>query len=64
MVKYYCDRCGREREKYEMFSVTIIPPEVWPYYESLITYYSGELHFCIDCMKKINECIDELGRKE
>ena len=64
MVKYYCDRCGREREKYELFAVTIILPEVWGFRDDLVQYKCGEFHFCTDCMKKINECIDELGRRK
>ncbi len=64
MVEYRCDRCGKKREKYELFVVTIIPPEVWEFCDYLVQYKCGEFHFCTDCMKKINECIDELGRNE
>ncbi len=49
MIQYKCDRCKRIIQIYEkMFTVKITPPTI-------------ELHFCIDCMDKINECIDELG---
>ena len=64
MVKYFCDRCGREREKYELFTVTIIPPKVLEYRDGLVQYKWGEFHFCTDCMEKINDCIEELGRNE
>lgn len=65
MIQYICDRCGKKVSKVtSLFTVSITPPEVWNYYDSLITYYDGDLHFCSDCMKKINECIEELGRTE
>jgi len=64
MVKYYCDRCGKGRRKVELFTVTIEPPEVRSYNSSLAIYYDGDLHFCDDCMKKINDCIEELGRND
>ena len=64
MVKYYCDRCGKTRGRVELFTVTVTPPEVWDYNDSLIMYFDGNLHFCRECMKKINDCIDELGRSD
>ena len=48
----------------ESFVVMIEPPRIFRFVSNLITYYTGELHFCDDCMGKINECITELGRSE
>lgn len=66
MLKYICDRCGKAllNSPQSVFKVTIEPPEVWDWDDRLVTYTYGEMHFCTDCMKKINECIDELGRHE
>lgn len=64
-IKYFCDRCGREGKQYEqLFTVTIASPKVWAYSDPMAEYYEGDLHFCTDCMKKIIDCIEELGRKE
>lgn len=64
MVKYFCDRCGKERGQYELFTVTITPPKIWSYSDPMAEYYEGGLHLCSNCMEKINECIDELGRRK
>lgn len=64
-IKYFCDRCGKEIRKHaQPFTVTVKPPEVWAYSDPMAEYYEGDLLFCSDCMKKIIECIEELGRKE
>ena len=64
-VQYKCDRCGKIiKSESECFVVTMEPPKIWTYFEGPVKYYSGDMHFCQNCMGKINECIDELGRKE
>lgn len=63
-VQYKCDRCGIIMKPEMTFTVEIEPPTVFRYYRDLATYYVGTMHFCSDCMGKIYECIDELGRNE
>lgn len=28
MIKYFCDKCNRELENYDIFTVTVTPPEI------------------------------------
>lgn len=58
MIKYFCDRCGRGRGKYELFTVTVTPPEVWAYSDPMAEYYEGDLHFCTKCMQEITNFIN------
>ena len=64
MIVYKCDRCGKilSTDQHNIFAVEVIPPKVWTYFEGPIKYPSGEYHFCANCIEKIMECVDELGR--
>lgn len=66
MIQYKCDRCGKflKSSPDEYFVITITPPEIWTYFKGPVKYYSGDMHFCTDCMEKISECINELGRND
>lgn len=44
--------------------MTVTPPKVWAYSDPMAEYYEGDLHFCRDCMEKIDDCIKELGRND
>lgn len=28
MIKYFCDKCGKELEDYDIFTVEVVPPEI------------------------------------
>ena len=66
MILFKCDRCGKliktPLDKH-IFTVYVTHPESSDekYYEK---YYDCVRHFCTDCMDKIQECIEELGRAE
>lgn len=65
MILYKCNRCGKIlKNESECFVVKFKPPEVWTYFEGPIKYFAGTMHFCQNCMDKLNECIDELGRSD
>ena len=64
MILHKCDRCGKEMPPERSFTIEIEPPSVFRYCSDLAIYYAGPMHFCEDCMGKINECIDELGRRK
>ena len=49
MVKYFCDKCNKELEEYEVFVVTVFSPEISSWNDDAKT---GD---CILCTK----CVDE-----
>ena len=65
MITYKCDRCGRSvTDDATYFTVQIAPPRVWAFEDGMVSYKTGLLHFCTNCMGKIYECMNELGRSE
>ena len=60
MILFKCDRCGKlMKTPLDNFTVTITPPEFRKF-----GYYEGDMHFCADCMDKLQLCIEELGRSK
>ena len=55
MIKYYCDKCDKEVERYIMFTVTITPPEIRQYGDDDIFDYSGSGILCRDCIKEFEK---------
>jgi hypothetical protein len=51
MIKYFCDKCGKECEDYEAFTIKVIPPEVRTWMDDAET---GIYILCFDCVKKLN----------
>ena len=59
MIKYFCDRCGKEigdSNMSEVFAVAIEPPEVRRWMDDAVT---GTYILCYDCVKKFNKWINE-----
>ena len=44
MIKYICDKCGKEMYQYDEFEVAITPPLIGRYEDK-------RLHLCEDCIK-------------
>lgn len=58
MIKYFCDKCGKEIGDYnmsELFKVTVEPPEVRSWMDEA---EAGTYILCYDCIKELNKCID------
>ena len=56
MIKYFCDRCGKEinYKSYELFKVTVEPPEV----RSCMDGAETETYIlCYNCVKGISKFI-------
>ena len=68
MIEYKCDRCGKNisADWRRVFTVEFKPPQIWSYTGKLIglEYPDGEYHFCEECVGKLQECIEELGRSK
>lgn len=66
MIEYKCDRCGKyiSTDWRRVFTVEFKPPEIWNCTAKLIglEYPAGDFHFCEGCVRKLQECIEELGR--
>ena len=59
MIKYFCDKCGKELQTFDeltcdMFAVTVEPPEVRKWSDDAET---GTYILCSDCTKKLNKWI-------
>lgn len=56
MIKYFCDKCGKECQEYEVFTIKINTPEIlsWDYYP-----VSGEYILCFDCTKKLDKWLHD-----
>ena len=65
MIIYKCDRCGKVFDDgRSLFKVDIKHPEVYEVLDYTVKYCYGTLHFCTDCMRKVGECVEELGRND
>ena len=59
MIKYFCDKCGKQLEKYDIFTVTVTPPE-WRAWEDACTGDCIMCHKCLDIFQKwLEERIDQ-----
>ena len=61
MIKYFCDRCGKEEKEYTMFRVNIIAPELRRLADHA---WDDPYILCRECVAKLDEFISELGRCE
>lgn len=58
MIRYFCDKCGKECEDYEVFTIKVIPPEIRSWMDDAET---GIYILCYDCTKKLNKLIHNTG---
>lgn len=56
MIKYFCDKCGKECKDYEVFTIKVIPPEIRTWMDDAET---GTYILCFDCTKKLNKWVNE-----
>lgn len=57
MIKYFCDKCGKEIGDFnlnEVFTIKVEPPEVRAWMDDAET---GIYILCFDCTKKLNKWI-------
>ena len=47
MVKYFCDKCNKELEEYEVFAVTVFSPDVRSWNDDAKT---GDGILCTECV--------------
>lgn len=65
MIRYFCDKCGKELDSFngtissDTFKVTVEPPEVRRWADDAET---GTYILCYDCIRKFNKWID--GKRE
>lgn len=48
MIKYFCDKCGKELENTDIFTVEVTPPEIRRWDDDALT---GICIMCRDCLK-------------
>ena len=48
MIKYFCDKCGKELEDYDIFTVEIVPPEIRQWSDDT---HTGTCIMCRPCVK-------------
>ena len=57
MIKYFCDKCGREIGDFnmnEIFTVKVEPPEVRSWQDDTET---GTYILCYQCVRKFNDWV-------
>ena len=54
MIKYFCDKCGKEIKDYDLFTVEVTPPEVRCWSDDAET---GTYILCYQCIRKTNDWI-------
>lgn len=47
MIKYFCDKCEKELENYDIFALTVTPPEIRRWDDDART---GECILCRECL--------------
>lgn len=47
MIKYFCDKCDKELENYDIFTITVTPPEIRRWDDAART---GECILCRKCL--------------
>lgn len=47
MIKYFCDKCGKELENFDIFTVEVTPPEIRSWDDNART---GICIMCRDCL--------------
>ena len=52
MIKYFCDKCNKELENYDIFTVDVIPPEIRTWEDDANT---GTCILCRVCLKEFQK---------
>ena len=52
MIKYFCDKCGKQLENYDIFTVEITPPEIRQWEDN--AYTADPFILCRNCMKSFH----------
>ena len=47
MIKYFCDKCDKELENYDIFTIPVTPPEIRRWDDDART---GECILCRECL--------------
>lgn len=61
MIKYFCDKCNRELENVDIFTVTVTPPEIRRWDDNART---GTAILCRECMERFDAWLEALPLKE
>ncbi len=66
MIKYFCDKCGKELEHFDneftsdLFKVTVDPPDIRKWADDAET---GTYILCYNCVRKFNKWLYEADSK-
>ena len=52
MIKYFCDKCGKELENYDIFTIDVTPPEIRQWEDD--AYTADPFILCRNCMKSFH----------
>lgn len=55
MIKIYCDKCGKEVEEYEAYTLHVRGPEIVDWDDRYLN--EKDYQICRDCMKKVDDFI-------
>lgn len=55
MIKYFCDKCGKELSS-DVFEVEVKPPEIRTWLDEA---EAGTYILCYDCVRKVNKWINK-----
>ena len=56
MIKYFCDKCGKELANYDIFTVTVTPPEWRTWADEART---GDCILCSKCLDIFQKWLEE-----
>ena len=63
MIKYFCDKCGKEVGEFEAYTVSVKAPEIKSWADQYM-YEQRGYQVCRDCMAKVAEFIEPKLRKK
>lgn len=63
MIKYFCDKCGKEIGEFEAYTILVEAPEIKSWADQYM-YERRGYQVCRDCMAKIADFIEPKPRKK
>lgn len=63
MIKYFCDKCGKEIGEFEAYTVLVEAPEIKSWADQYM-YERRGYQVCRDCMAKVTDFIEPKPRKK
>lgn len=63
MIKYFCDKCGKEIGEFEAYTILVEAPEIKSWADQYM-YERRGYHVCRDCLAKIANFIEPKPTKK